>query len=318
MTLKEAVESYIALKRSLGAVYSADARILRAFACALGDIPVDAIDPRATRVFCCGSGPPTRWWERKYQALRRFFAFLVDRGHLSASPLIGPAPRIPREFEPYIYSRDELRQLLDATSIMDKSRSPLDSATFRTLLLVLYGAGLRPSEGLRLRCCDVDIDQRVLAVWDTKFFKSRLVPVGKTLIAEISAYRKARRNLPMPAGTRSAFFAAGTGLPISLGSLEKAFCRLRRHVGILRPPDARWQPRLHDLRHTFAVHRLIGWYRQGADVQALLPLLSTYLGHGNISGTQAYLTMTHEVLAEASKLFEHYAAVGDNKEVNNA
>ncbi len=317
MMLNEAIDSYITLKRSLGAVFLADARILRAFACALGDIPIDAIDPQATHIFCRGSGPPTRWWERKYQALRGFFAFLVNRGHLSASPLIEPAPRIPRKFEPYIYSQDELRQLLKATSILDKSHSPIHSTTFHALLLVLYGAGLRPSEGLRLRCCDVDLDERVLTIWDTKFFKSRLVPIGKILTAAIGAYYKMRRHLPMPAGTHSAFFAACTGLPISRNSLEKAFGRLRQHVGIQRPPDARWQPRLHDLRHTFAVYRLVSWYRQGADVQALLPLLSTYLGHSNISGTQAYLTMTHEVLTEASKRFEHYAAIGDNKEENN-
>lgn len=315
--LNEAVDSYITLKRSLGAVFSVDARILRSFAFALGNTPIDTINPQATHIFCRGSGPPTRWWERKYQCLRGFFAFLVQRGHLSASPLKEPAPRVPHNFEPYIYSQDELRQLFKATNILDNRHLPMHSETFHALLLVLYGAGLRPSEGLRLRCCDVNLDERVLSIWDTKFFKSRLVPIGGTLAAEIGTYYKIRRNLPMPDGTYSAFFAARTGAHISLNSLEKAFVRIRQHVGIQRPPDARWQPRLHDLRHTFAVYRLISWYRQGADVQALLPLLSTYLGHSNISGTQAYLTMTNEVLAEASKRFEDYAAIGGNKEENN-
>ena len=91
--------------------------------------------------------------------------------------------------------------------------------------------------------------------------------------------------------------------------LEKVFARLRQHAGIQSPPGARWQPRLHDLRHSFALHRLIAWYREGADVQSRLPLLSTYLGHVNLSGTQTYLTMTHELLAEASKRFERYTAI---------
>jgi integrase len=215
---------------------------------------------------------------------------------------------------PYIYSRDELQRLLDATETLEDSRLPLQHATFRTMLLVLYGAGLRPSEGLRLRCCDVNLDERVLAIWDTKFFKSRLVPIGTALVAALGMYGKARRRLPMPAGIRSAFFALPTGGPIMLNGLEKVFARLREHAGVQSPPGARWQPRLHDLRHTFAVHRLIAWYREGTDVQACLPLLSTYLGHVNVSGTQAYLTMTPELLSEASKRFERYAAIGEEEE----
>ncbi len=313
MTLTEATDSYVALKRSMGAVFSADTRILRSFARTLGDIPLGNIDRQATHAFCRGIGPPTRWWERKHQTLRGFFAYLVTRGHLTASPLPEQAPRIPRSFEPYIYSRDELQLLLDATAILEDGRSPLQHVTFRTLLLVLYGAGLRPSEALRLRCCDVDLDERVLSIWDTKFFKSRLVPVGTALSVAIGTYHKARQSLPMPAGPRSAFFASRTGDTITLSRLEKVFVRLREHAGVQSPPGARWQPRLHDMRHAFAVHRLIAWYREGADVQAYLPLLATYLGHVNVSGTQAYLTMTPELLAEASKRFERYAAIGDEE-----
>ncbi len=310
MTLTEAIEAYIALKRSLGAVFSAETRILRSFGRALGDIPLDTIDRDATHAFCRGTGPPTRWWERKHQALRGFFAYLLARGHLATSPLSEPGPRIPRSFEPYLYSRGELQRLLDATAILEDSRSPQQRETFRTLLLVLYGAGLRPSEGLRLRCCDVDLHERVLAIWDTKFFKSRLVPIGTALAAALRTYQEMRQGLPMPAGARSTFFASATGGAITLSRLEKVFVRLREHAGLQSPPGARWQPRLHDLRHAFAVHRLIAWYRESADVQACLPLLSTYLGHVNVSGTQAYLSMTPELLAEASRRFERYAATG--------
>jgi site-specific recombinase XerD len=160
----------------------------------------------------------------------------------------------------------------------------------------------------------VDLDERILAIWDTKFFKSRLVPVGTDLAIALKSYGKARQRLPMPEDTRSVFFATQEGKAISLGSLERVFARLRVHAGIERPAEDRWQPRLHDLRHAFAVHRLIAWYREGADVQAFLPLLATYLGHVNISGTQAYLTMTPELLAEASARFERYTAVGKEKQ----
>ncbi|MBU0661814.1 tyrosine-type recombinase/integrase, partial [Patescibacteria group bacterium] len=139
------------------------------------------------------------------------------------------------------------------------------------------------------------------------------VPIGTALCEALRAYRKARDDLPMPADAHSAFFASRTGAAISLTRLERIFVRLREHAGVRRPSGARWQPRLHDLRHAFAVHRLVAWYREGADVQACLPLLSTYLGHINIAGTQAYLTMTPELLAEASKRFERYAAVGEEE-----
>lgn len=310
MNLSNAIESYVSLKRSLGAVYSAEARILYFFARTIGNVAVDTISSKACHQFCRGTGPPTQWWPRKHQTLRGFFTYLVSRGHLATSPLLEPAPKVPRSFEPYVYSRDEVQRLLNATAILEDSRSPLQHLTFRTLLLLLYGAGLRPGEGLRLRCCDVDLDDRVLAIWDTKFFKSRLVPIDSDLVTALVIYRKARHSLPMPTGPRSAFFASRTGSAISLCRLENVFVRLRKHAEIMRPGDARWQPRLHDLRHAFAVHRLTAWYREGVDVQTCLPLLATYLGHINVSGTQAYLTMTPDLLAEASKRFERYAALG--------
>ena len=310
MTLTEAIESYLTLKRSLGAVFSAEARILRSFRHVLGDVSLDSISRDSCQAFCRGSGPPTRFWERKHQTLRGFFSYLSTRGHLLVSPLPFASPRVPRSFQAYIYSHDELRRLLEATSILGTTRSPQQPLTFRTLLLVLYGAGLRPGEALRLRRCDVDMADRILGIWDTKFFKSRLVPIGADLCRALDSYWTVRQRLPLPDETRSAFFCTRTGHAISLAKLESVFVQLREHAGIRRPVSDRWQPRLHDMRHAFAVHRVIAWYREGANVQACLPLLATYLGHINLSGTQTYLTMTAELLGEASLRFESYAALG--------
>lgn len=308
MTLAEAVESYLILKCSLGSVFSADARILRSFVRALGDVPLESIHRETCQAFCRGTGPPTRFWERKHYTLRGFFGYLVGRGHLPASPLPEAGPQIPRSFQAYVYSHDELRRILDATSVLETDHWKHQALTFRTILLVLCGAGLRPGEALRLRCCDVDLADRLLAIWDTKFFKSRLVPIGADLCKALDSYRTVRQQLPLLKETRSSFFCTGAGLAISLAKLEKIFVRLREHAGIRRPATDRWQPRLHDIRHAFAVGRLIAWYRDGADVQACLPLLATYLGHVNLSGTQAYLTMTPELLGEASLRFERYVA----------
>jgi len=162
------------------------------------------------------------------------------------------------------------------------------------LLLVLYATGLRAGEALRLQCCDVDVRNRLLTIWDTKFFKSRLVPIGADLCTALSRYRTQRTRPPLPDGERSIFFVTRTGEAISLGRLEHAFARLLRQTRV-GEGYAGHRPRLHDLRATFAVHRLIAWYREGTDVQARLPLLSTYLGHLNVSATSTYLTMTTEL-----------------------
>ena len=310
MTLVTAIQAYVALKRSLGAVFTAQEAILRALGRTLGDIALEAISAEACSTFCRGTGLPTRFWENKHQTLRGFFNYLLSRGHLAASPLQEPGPRAQRSFQPYIYSHEELQRLLDATDTLTSTRFPLQPLTYRTLILALYGAGLRAREGLRLRCCDVDLSQRLLSIWDTKFFKSRLVPIGTDLCMTLETYRKAREVLLKPVDSRSPFFAARNGDAISLQQLEKVFGRLRQHAAIRRPETDRWQPRLHDMRHSMAVHRVIAWYREGVDVEARLPLLAAYLGHVNVSGTQIYLTMTAELLAEASLRFERYTSVG--------
>ena len=307
MKLSSAIENYVALKRSLGAVFSGDARILRSFGRALGDVSVETITPENCQQFWRGQGVPTRFWERKHQSLRGFFRYLVARGYLVRSPLQEPPPRIERSFRPYIYSHDELGRLLEAIPREQSRRRLLEPETLRTTLLLLYGAGLRAGEALRLRPCDVNLQDRVLSVWNTKFFKSRLIPIGAGLAATLAHYTQRRQPVRPPDEHPPSFFTTRTGKTIRLGLLEAAFVRLRERAGIRRPSTDRWQPRLHDLRATFAVHRLVAWYREGVDLQTRLPLLATYLGHVNVSGTQAYLPMTHELLAEASRRFERYA-----------
>jgi integrase/recombinase XerD len=309
MRLLAALAAYVKLKQSLGAVFAADRRILRSFGHQLGDLPVDALTPDACWAFCVGAGAVTRFAERKHQTLRGFFAYLIARGHLAASPLPEPRPRATRTFQPYIYAHAELRRLLDATAILATPRWPLRALTFRTLLLTLYGAGLRAGEALRLRDGDVDLDARVLAIWDTKFFKSRLVPIGADLCTTLATFSAQRAGPAFGTCEAAVFFPSRTGAAISLASLERTFVRLRVHAGIHRPASDRWQPRLHDIRHSFATHRLIAWYRAGEDVQAALPLLATYLGHRNVTGTQAYLTMTPALLTAASQRFAAYAAL---------
>jgi site-specific recombinase XerD len=309
MTLTDAIEAYVTLKRSLGAVFTAQASILRAFGRTLGDISLDTISAEACSAFCRGTGLPTRHWVNKHSTLRGFFTYLRSRGYIVSSPLQEPGPRARHSFHPYIYSHEELQRLLDATATLTSTRFPLQPLTYRTLILLLYGAGLRVGEAIRLRRCDVDLHDCLLSIWDTKFFKSRVVPIGAELCSVLGTYCTARDSQFEPADAHAAFFASQNGSGVSRQQFEKVFRRLRQQADIHRPATDRWQPRLHDLRHTMAVHRVVAWYREGVDVEVRLPLLATYLGHVNLSGTQSYLTMTPELLAEASLRFERYAAV---------
>lgn len=311
MTLTNAIATYVAFKQSLGLHFRSEATQLRVFARAMGDVALAAVAPEAVRAFIAGPGPVTTFWRNKWVILRGFYRFAVSRGFATTSPVPVLAPRFPPALTPYIYSSDELARLVAATDTLQSPRCPLRAPAFRTLLLLLYGTGLRIGEALTLTIHDVDTAQRLVTIRNTKFFKTRLVPAGPQLTRALSIYVAQRRHLPLPAGDASAFFATRTGRGLCYDDANRQFGRVRRQAGIRREESARYQPRLHDLRHTAAVHRLIAWYRAGADVQRLLPHLATYLGHVDLASTQRYLTMTPELLQEASRRFEQYARPED-------
>jgi integrase len=180
------------------------------------------------------------------------------------------------------------------------------------MILVLYGGGLRIGEALGLTVRDVDLVDSTITVRNTKFFKTRLVPIGPKLVQELVAHIARRRKLPMPAGEDSALFTTRTGKSWLYPDVITLFQRLRRAARIECPAGELRPPRLHDLRHTAAVHRVLAWYRAGKDVQRLLPQLATYLGHVDIKSTQRYLRMTPELLQEASQRFARYAQYEGN------
>jgi integrase/recombinase XerD len=180
------------------------------------------------------------------------------------------------------------------------------------LILLLYGAALRISEALSLTLADVDLPASLLTIRESKFYKTRLVPMSPDLTSALAAY-VAQRAKEHSTELDAVLFLTRTSTPVARHTAEHIFSRLRVRAGVLRHDDGRFQPRLHDLRHTAAVHRVVSWYRQGANVQRLLPQLATYLGHTHIAATQRYLTMTPELLREASQRFEHYARGGQDE-----
>ena len=311
MMLSALADQYVAHKRSMGIRFHTEARTLRSFCRTMGDIAVAEITADRVRAYIAGTDPVTRFWHRKHEVLRGFYRFAMARGYATNSPLPKIIPK-PPQFVPYIYSQEELQRLLDATACCESPRSKLQPYTLRMLLLLLYGVGLRISEALSLTLANVDLPAGLLTIRESKFYKSRLVPMSPALTGALGVYLEQRAK-EHPTKPDTALFLTRAATPVVRHTAENVFSRLRVRAGVTRHDGSRYQPRLHDLRHAFAVHRLVSWYRQGADVQRLLPQLATFLGHVHISATQRYLTMTPELLHEAGKRFEGYAREGEHE-----
>jgi site-specific recombinase XerD len=274
MILRETIEHYILWRQAHGARFLTAANLLRRFLeYADGDAACDAAPTARVLAFLAGKGSLTRHRQNKYYVLAGFWRYAISRGYASRSPLPDNEPRSPVRAPPYIYLRDELRRLFDPATVEMSRRGAvqLNALTFRTLLLVLYGAGLRFSETTRLTLADVDLTEAVLLVRGTKFFKDRLVPIGPQLAKALVAYVAQRRHGGRAQDRDALLLANRDGSRLASSTVQAAFDRLRRIAGVHRTGGGRRIPRLHDLRHSFAVHSLTAWYREGADVQRRLP-----------------------------------------------
>ncbi len=214
-----------------------------------------------------------------------------------------PVTAVRRHFQACILTPKQVQLLL--RSITDLRGPPLRLARMRMLFLVLYCTGLRLGEALRLRVADLDLKQACFRIGPSKG-RTRLVPFGRDLAQELSAWLDARRQAGFALTPQTRLFEREDGRPDNLWNAGMRFNTLFRHCG-LKPErgSGRVGLRVHDLRHTFAVHRLQRWYRAGLDPNPLLPWLSAYLGHVNLLGTQRYLRATPETLEAASKRMRH-------------
>ena len=317
MILRDAIDSYVAWRRSHGARFDTGARVLHGFGRHVGE-SVDCNSVTAADVlgFLAGDGRLTRNRANKHGALAGFYRYAISRGLVARSPLPAPEdePRTPRSAPPYVFSRAELRRLFGAIDVSRKRPVQLDADTLRAMLLLLYGAGLRAGEAQRLTLDDTDLAGAVLTIRNTKFFKTRLVPVGPQLADALRTYVAGRVERPLPQRGASTVLANLDGTPLVMATVQTAFRNLLDAAGIRHDGnDGRQSPCLHSMRHAAAVHRLESWYRQGADVQRRLPALSTWLGHAHLDGTQVYLTMTPELLQEASIRFDRHVNGGGHE-----
>jgi len=207
------------------------------------------------------------------------------------------------KFLPFIFTHEQVLDLVRRASSLNRPR--FRGTVYRALLLVLYCTGIRFGEALRLRLRHVDMDRKLLFIAESKG-RSRWVPFDRSLARELDQYIRARRAHATE-GPEDRFFVGIDRRRLPTNTAWHTISRLLREAG-LKPPSGRVGPRPYDLRHTFAVHRLVHWYRAGVDINGRLPWLSAYMGHDNLLGTERYLTATPELMATASHRLERLLA----------
>jgi integrase len=306
-SLAERMAGFVSLKRATGGRCPGTTTMLRDFDRFLiaggehGPITAALLARwRASRPDLSALTRRHRWSEMHQFCLyvRRY----VPESHVP-DPLLARI-RVPRP-RARIVQPSEMRQILDAVAHVATGKIwALRPHICRTLLTLLYSTGLRIGEARKLQVGDVDLRQRVLQIRETKFYKSRLVPFSDGLLSLLRDYHRRRIQLLGEPAPEAPFFVTLHGGHYQQTHFHKVWRRLMRHTGLDRPGA---RPRIHDLRHSFATLRLAAWYRDGEDVTAKLPLLSTYLGHATIAATQRYLTILPETLLAASERFRAYS-----------
>ena len=290
---------YLALRRALGFKLEKEGRLLPDFAAfaeaaGAGTVTVDL----AVRWAAMPEGGSPVWAAQRLSMLRGFARYLQTVEPATQVPPAGLLPARTRRATPYIYSDADIAALMTAARTL---RDPLKAATFETLIGLLAVTGMRGSEAMALDRGDLDAASGLLTIRATKFRKSRRLPLHETTLRALSGYQALRDRL-CPAPSTASLLVSTTGARLCHETVQPVFRLLLRQAGISQGPPRR--ATIHGLRHTFAVNTLLGWYRDGRDVQARMPALSAYLGHAGPAATYWYLSATPELLALAAGRLE--------------
>ncbi len=294
--LRDRAEDYIATRRALGYKLGSQARVLFGFVSYLEDADATrvTIELAVTWATQPAEADPI-WWSRRLSVARCFARYLQAFDPDTEIPPDHLLARGVSRAVPYPYSAADIAGLMEAARTL---RSALQAATYETLFGLLAVTGMRVGEAIGLDRDDVELDEARLVVRLGKFGGSRVLPLHPTTVDALDAYVLRRDRLcPSPKGP--SFFVSTVGTRLTYNTVRTIFARLADQAG-LRPRSARCRPRIHDLRHRFAVHTLLDWYRSDADVAARLPLLSTYMGHVKPASTYWYLEAAPELLALAA------------------
>ena len=293
--LNAALGDYLRLRRALGHKLDEHERQLARFVARLDAAGASFVAMADTLAFVLDPDldPASSTPARRLMAVRGFTRYLSAIDPRTEVPPAGLVSYRPIRRVPYLLSDEDVAAVVRAARAL--TPFAFRAETLASLIVLLAVTGLRVGEALRLDCCDVDTDQAVIKVRDTKFGKGRDVVVSASTAEALAAYR-CRRDGRRPATAR--LFVSLAGTPVLYSGFACTFRQAVRAAGVGAEGPAR--PRVHDLRHSFAVRTLLGWYRAGLDAEALLPRLSTYLGHREPRFTYRYLTATPELLGYAA------------------
>jgi integrase/recombinase XerD len=296
--LEQALTDYLQLRHSLGHEMAEARWLLPGFVSYLDCHGASTVTIEAALAWAQQAntgGRVTTVGPRRMTAARGFARYLAGIDAATEVPPLGLMPHRQRWRRPFIYSAADI----DAVMTLARSsiQSPLRAATYDTLIGLLAASGLRIGEAIKLDRGDVDWTEAVLLIRESKFGKSRLVPLHASSMAALQHYAQLRDQL-QPRSREPSFFVSCTGTRLLYAVVWQTFRQLIDTAGV--GAGAPFPPRLHDLRHSFAVATLLGWYRTGEDVQAKIPSLSTYLGHREPSSTYWYLSAAPELLALAA------------------
>jgi integrase len=245
-------------------------------------------------------------WARRLGIIRPFAAHRARVEPGTYVPEANTFGRSRRRLAPHLYTDQEIVDLLAVASRLKGTMRP---ATYRVLFGLIAATALRVSEALRLECADVDLDAGMLTVRQTKFAKSRLVPLHPTTIRALKHYLAIRQR-HLPTVSDGPFLASAKGTALARSTVHRVFAQLRDQLGwTARGSHA--VPRIHDLRHTFICRRVQLWREHGTDIDNAMEALSTYVGHAKVSDTYWYLTAAPDLMSVAGRRFEQFVEAGD-------
>jgi integrase/recombinase XerD len=300
--LGQALADYLTMRRAMGYKLVRDGKLLAQFVAYLDDLGADTVTTELALTWATlPAGGSASWWANRLTIVRGFAAYLHTLDPTAEVPPARLLPAGSRRATPYLYSDDQIAALIAAAGTL---RFALRTATYRTLLGLLAVTGMRVGEAIRLDRDDIDHKHGLLLVRDGKFGKSRELPLHPSTSRALRDYERTRDRL-CPSPSTPALLVSTAGTRLLYYNVDWTFLKLVRRAG-LRPRSASCRPRLHDLRHTFAVRTILDAYRSGGDVHARLALLATYLGHVDPAKTYWYLSAAPELMALAGQRLERH------------
>jgi len=306
--LDQALADYLRIRRAMGYKLIRDGKLLEQFLAFLDDRGARRITTELALAWAqLPSGPNPSWPANRLTVVRGFAVYLQTLDPASEVPPSRLLAAGQRRATPYLYSDEEIAALIAAASIL---RYPLRTETYQTLIALLAATGMRIGEAINLDRADIDTAHGLLTVRAGKFGKSREIPLHPSTVRGLADYQR-RRDRWLPSPSTPAVFISPAGTRLLYHNASTTFCKLVRHAG-LTPRSASCRPRLHDLRHTFAVRTITDAYASGEDVGARLALLCTYLGHIDPAATYWYLSAAPELMTLAGERLERHLQGGQS------